>query len=95
MKVLLDTNVFLWCVAGETSRLSARAARVVEDEANERLLSAASLWEIALKLRAGKLDLPERWEFFQEHMTALRIGSVRLGPFTTTTYSTGESAKAI
>ncbi len=76
MKVLLDTNVFLWCLAGETSRLSARAAGVIEDETNDLLLSAASLWEIALKVRAGKLDLPERWEFFHEHMAALGIGSV-------------------
>ncbi len=76
MRVLLDTNVFLWCIAGETSRLSARAAGVVRDEANELVLSAASLWEIALKVRAGKLDLPERWEFFHEHMTALGIRSV-------------------
>lgn len=73
MRVLLDTNVFLWCLAGETRRLSARAAAVLEDESTVLLLSAASLWEIALKVRAGKLDLPERWQFFYEHMSALGI----------------------
>ncbi len=76
MRVLLDTNVFLWCIAGETSRLSARAAAVVRDEATELLLSVASLWEIALKVSAGKLQLPASWEFFHEHMTALGIRSV-------------------
>ncbi len=40
------------------------------------LLSAASLWEIALKVRAGKLALPERWEFFHEHLAALGVRSV-------------------
>jgi PIN domain nuclease of toxin-antitoxin system len=73
VRVLLDTNVFLWCLAGETRRLSARAAAVLEDESTVLLLSAASLWEIALKVRAGKLDLPERWQFFYEHMSALGI----------------------
>jgi len=76
VKVLLDTNIFLWCIAGEESRLSARAVRAVHDEANELLLSAASLWEIALKVRAGKLALPEEPEFFREHMTKLGIAGV-------------------
>ncbi len=43
VRVLLDTNIFLWCVAGETSRLSAGALRVLENQANELVLSAASL----------------------------------------------------
>ena len=76
MRVLLDTNVFLWCLAGEKQRLSARAAAVLESESTALLLSAASLWEIALKLRAGKLELPERWQFFYEHMSALGIQAV-------------------
>ena len=76
MRILLDTSVFLWCVAGEVSKLSAHAASAVKDETNELLLSAASLWEIALKVRAGKLELPEDWEFFHQHMSALDIRSV-------------------
>ena len=55
MKVLLDTNVFLWCLAGLRSRPSRRAARVLKDDKTELLLSVVSLWEIALKVRAGKL----------------------------------------
>ena len=76
MKVLLDTSVFLWCAAGELSRLSARAKRVVRDENNDLLLSAASLWEIALKVRAGKTRLPEQAEFFYQQMAALGIRAV-------------------
>jgi PIN domain nuclease of toxin-antitoxin system len=34
------------------------------------------LWEIALKVRAGKLALPQRWEFLHEHLTALGVRSV-------------------
>jgi PIN domain nuclease of toxin-antitoxin system len=73
VKALLDTNIFLWCIAGRTSRLSRRAAKVVEDENSELLLSAVSIWEIALKARAGKLEFPEEKSFFQEQMGLLGI----------------------
>ena len=73
MKALLDTNIFLWCIAGRKSRLSRRAAKVVEDEDTELLLSAVSIWEIALKARAGKLEIPEEKSFFQEQMGLLGI----------------------
>ena len=73
MKVLLDTNIFLWCIAGRKSRLSRRAARVVEDEDTELLVSAVSIWEIALKARAGKLEIPEEKSFFQEQIGLLGI----------------------
>ncbi len=57
MKVLLDTHVFLW-LQTEPGRLG-RHLRLVEDPRNERLLSAASSWEIAIKHRLGRLALPE------------------------------------
>ena len=76
MRILLDTNVFLWSIAGELSKLSARAARVLRDENNELVLSAASLWEIALRIRTGRIHLPEHSEFFHDHMAALGIRAV-------------------
>ncbi|HEY3759399.1 MAG TPA: type II toxin-antitoxin system VapC family toxin [Solirubrobacteraceae bacterium] len=57
MKILLDTQVFLW-VHTERGRLGEHLA-LVEDPHNERLLSAASSWEIAIKYRLGRLALPE------------------------------------
>jgi PIN domain nuclease of toxin-antitoxin system len=76
VKALLDTNVFLWCIAGRQSRLSRRAAKVLEDPHTELLLSTVSLWEIDLKVRAGKLELPEQQAFFDEHMNLLGIQAV-------------------
>jgi PIN domain nuclease of toxin-antitoxin system len=73
VKALLDTNVFLWCIGGRKSRLSRRAAKVVEDENTQLLLSAVSIWEIALKARAGKLEIPEEKSFFQEQMGLLGV----------------------
>jgi PIN domain nuclease of toxin-antitoxin system len=74
--LLLDTNVFLWCIAGLKSKLSRRALNAIADERNELLLSAVSLWEIFLKVQAGKLDLSLDPEFFRDHMTQLGVRRV-------------------
>jgi PIN domain nuclease of toxin-antitoxin system len=56
MRLLLDTHAFLWFIIG-SSNLSGKARALIEDPANERLLSVASLWEIAIKTSLGKLIL--------------------------------------
>jgi PIN domain nuclease of toxin-antitoxin system len=48
----------LWCF-NASAELSARARRLVEDGSNEVLVSAASAWEIATKVRIGKLPTGE------------------------------------
>jgi PIN domain nuclease of toxin-antitoxin system len=57
-RYLIDTHVWLWMQA-DPSRLRAGTRALIEDTANELLLSAASAWEIAIKYRIGKLSLPE------------------------------------
>lgn len=54
MQALLDTHALLWWLSGDP-RLSARARTVIADEGNAILVSAASAWEIATKVRSGKL----------------------------------------
>jgi len=54
MRVLLDTHTLLWCLTAD-SYLTSRARRIIEDGSNEVLVSAASIWEIAVKVRLGKL----------------------------------------
>ncbi len=54
MRLLLDTHAFLWWLAG-SDRLSPVAHRAIGNAANEKLISAASAWEIATKHRLGKL----------------------------------------
>lgn len=51
--LLLDTQVFLWWQRGTS--LSQAAADAVADPANRVFVSAASIWEIAIKARKGKL----------------------------------------
>ena len=57
MKVLLDTNVFLWLVY-DPARLSRPVISAVRDPENECYLSVVSAWEIAVKHGLGKLPLP-------------------------------------
>ncbi len=56
-RALLDTHVFLWAL-GEADRLSEAARDAIEDPANEIYVSAAVVWEIAIKHALGKLQLP-------------------------------------
>ena len=66
MRLLLDTHVLIWWLAGDPV-LSADAKAAVADPDNEALVSAVSAWEIATKYRIGKLpqaailaaDMPE------------------------------------
>ena len=58
MKLLLDTHVWLWWNT-DPQRLAASARRQIGDARNEVFLSAASVWEMAVKRRLGKLPLPE------------------------------------
>mgnify|MGYP001552785640 CR=1 FL=1 len=58
MKILLDTQCWLWWIA-VPERLSQSARRRIADKRNIVYLSAASSWEIAIKYSIGKLPLPE------------------------------------
>ena len=55
MRLLLDTHSFLWWLDGNT-RLPIAARRAISDPTNDKLISAASVWEIAIKHNAGKLE---------------------------------------
>ena len=56
MKLLIDTHALLWYV-DQDHLLSQEARDAITDPANEILLSAASIWEIAIKCGLKKLTL--------------------------------------
>ena len=60
MDILLDTQVILWSVSGD-SRLSRRARSVFLDPTNNLYFSMAGYWEIAIKISIGKLELSDKW----------------------------------
>lgn len=55
--MLLDTHVLLWLLAGH-SRLGSATKHVIAN-ASRVTLSAASAWEVAVKVTAGRLNAPE------------------------------------
>lgn len=78
MRLLLDTHAFLWFVQGN-ERLSKSAKNHMEDQSHELLLSIASLWEMAVKISLGKLDVPQSFaEFMQSHLAMCSIGCLEI-----------------
>jgi PIN domain nuclease of toxin-antitoxin system len=61
VKILLDTCAVIWATMTPAS-LSLQAREAISDEANTILVSAASAWEIATKVRLGKLPGAEKLE---------------------------------
>lgn len=59
MRVLLDTHAFLWWASARGARLSERARELLSDGATDASLSIASVWEIAIKVGAGRMVLPD------------------------------------
>lgn len=53
MRLLLDTHIYLWCLSG-SRKLSQKARRQIA-EAEDVYVSAASIWEAAIKTGLGKL----------------------------------------
>ena len=73
---LLDTHTWIWMLEG-SPRLRPRTRDLILDEENELLLSVASLWEIAMKMRSGKLNLPLHTEAeVRAQLTATRVDTV-------------------
>jgi PIN domain nuclease of toxin-antitoxin system len=70
MNILLDTHTFLWFV-NDDPRLSQPARVLIETEESQPFLSVASLWEIAIKISLGKLNLKQPYEIFIPQQLAL------------------------
>jgi len=58
VRVLLDAHALLWFVTSRGSRLSERARDVLADGSTDGLVGAGALYEIAVKSRIGRLELP-------------------------------------
>lgn len=58
MKLLIDSHALIWYV-DQHQQLSPASHAAMSDSANELLLSAGSIWEIAIKIGLGKLVLTQ------------------------------------
>ena len=73
MKLLVDTQCWLWMVA-DPGRLSRSARAIVASDRHELFLSSVSSWEIAIKHGLGKLTLPAPpQEFVPTRMQLTRV----------------------
>jgi PIN domain nuclease of toxin-antitoxin system len=59
--LLVDTNVVVWLLLGDRSRVSETARLALEDERNMVAVSAATVWEIVVKRSVGKLTIEDGW----------------------------------
>ena len=80
MKLLLDTHAFLWHAVADP-RLPVPLRAAIEDPANAVWLSAASIWEAAIKITKGRLHVPgQSVDFLLNHAEAFQV---RVLPITT------------
>jgi PIN domain nuclease of toxin-antitoxin system len=80
VKVLLDTHALLWWLADD-DQIGIQARDLIADPGNNILISVASLWEIVVKVRVGKLeaDIEEISEAIElEGFTLLAINPAHL-----------------
>ncbi len=77
-RLLLDTHALLWFVFDDPRMTDAAAARV-EDPDVEKLLSVASIWEIAIKHQLGKLALGVGFRAFVDtHIMGVQLTPVAI-----------------
>ena len=77
MKVLLDTHAFLWLIT-EDHRLSETARQTFLNRENSLFFSAASLWEICIKISLEKISLKSGW--FQTIQDEMKINAIQWLP---------------
>lgn len=70
MRVLLDTHTLIWSVFSQP-QLSERAKQILLDGEATKFVSAATAWEIATKVRLGKME--EARVLFEEFEQTLQI----------------------
>lgn len=61
MQHLLDTRTIIWFINGD-KELSGKAKQIIEKDSAANYVSVASLWEIAIKISLGKLELHQPFQ---------------------------------
>jgi PIN domain nuclease of toxin-antitoxin system len=61
MRLLLDSHALLWFCEGNNT-LSGAARAAIQDSGNEKWISHATAWEVAIKASLGKLELEVAYE---------------------------------
>jgi PIN domain nuclease of toxin-antitoxin system len=72
MRILLDTHTYHWYLAADP-RLSVQAQTMIQNSANNVLVSPASLWEMAIKISLGK------WSLSRPYLELVNLGLITYG----------------
>jgi PIN domain nuclease of toxin-antitoxin system len=70
MRLLLDSNIILPVVNEERGKLAAQVNLLFDVSSNDIFASVASLWEIAIKVRLGKLPLKSQLRRLPDMLSA-------------------------
>jgi PIN domain nuclease of toxin-antitoxin system len=63
MDLLLDTHSLIWFLNGD-EKLSDKVKIAIEDSNNSKIVSIASIWEIAIKISLDKFRFPKGFKYF-------------------------------
>jgi PIN domain nuclease of toxin-antitoxin system len=66
VRLLLDTHTLLWFYLDDP-QLSSAASLLIKDAANDKLISPAAYWELAIKIGLGRYTLTESYDDFIQH----------------------------
>jgi len=67
MRLLLDTHIFIWFVEGNTA-ISQNARQLIQSPENEKYISLVSFYEMAIKIKIGKLALAVSIETYLQNL---------------------------
>ena len=74
MRLLLDSHILLAITSREVSKLGGGIVALLDATEHQKFVSAASLWELAIKYRLSKLRLDVPLDNFADYFTALEYG---------------------
>jgi PIN domain nuclease of toxin-antitoxin system len=80
MSLLLDTHILLAIARGDTAGKYPQFSRALSGEKHRWFGSVASLWEIAIKLRIGKLELGMEISEFEQYLGRQGVTWLSINP---------------
>ena len=79
MKYLLDTHALIWFLEGD-QRLSATAQNIICNDDTDIFVSIVSLWEMAIKISLGKLELSQSLDQIIDKLPQQNITLLPINP---------------
>ena len=79
MRYLLDTHVLIWTLT-DVKKLPGETRAVLENAEHEFFVSAVTFWEMAIKIRSGRLEPIGRWDSAIPYINQLGFQTISLLP---------------